>query len=53
VIQRPPSPGRKAIAWPTTSGRPEDVGHAIAFLLAESGRWITGTTLCVDGGATA
>jgi len=38
---------------PLGLGRPEDVGHAIAFLLAESGRWITGTTLCVDGGATA
>jgi NAD(P)-dependent dehydrogenase (short-subunit alcohol dehydrogenase family) len=30
-----------------------DVAHAIAFLLADTGRWITGTTLVVDGGYTA
>jgi NAD(P)-dependent dehydrogenase (short-subunit alcohol dehydrogenase family) len=34
-------------------GAPEDVAHAVAFLLARSGRWITGTTLVVDGGFTA
>lgn len=33
-------------------GTPEDVAHAVAFLLAPSGRWITGTTLVVDGGFT-
>ncbi|MDC0935754.1 SDR family NAD(P)-dependent oxidoreductase [Pirellulales bacterium] len=38
---------------PLGSGRPIDVAHAIAFLLAETGRWITGTTLVVDGGYTA
>lgn len=34
-------------------GTPEDVASAVAFLLAPSGRWITGTTLVVDGGFTA
>lgn len=30
-----------------------DVAYAISFLLADTGRWITGTTLVVDGGYTA
>lgn len=30
-----------------------DVSYAIAFLLANTGRWITGTTLIVDGGYIA
>jgi len=34
-------------------GRPRDVAYAIAFLLAETARWITGTVLVVDGGYTA
>ncbi len=34
-------------------GQPRDVAHAIAFLLADTARWITGTTLVVDGGLTA
>jgi len=34
-------------------GTPEDVANAIAFLLADTGKWITGTTLVVDGGYTA
>lgn len=38
---------------PLGLGRPEDVANAVAFLLADSGRWITGTTLVVDGGYTA
>ena len=33
-------------------GKPEDVAAAVAFLLADTGRWITGTTLTVDGGYT-
>lgn len=31
-------------------GRPEDVAHSVVFLLAETGRWITGSNLVVDGG---
>jgi NAD(P)-dependent dehydrogenase (short-subunit alcohol dehydrogenase family) len=38
---------------PLGLGRPEDIANAIAFLLAEASRWITGTVLVVDGGYTA
>lgn len=38
---------------PLGLGLPLDIAYAIAFLLAETGRWITGTTLVVDGGYTA
>ena len=34
-------------------GQPEDVAAAAAFLLSNDARWITGTTLVVDGGLTA
>lgn len=42
-----------AARHPLGIGTPLDVAYAIAFLLAETGRWITGTTLVVDGGYTA
>jgi len=38
---------------PLGLGTPLDVAYAIAFLLADTARWITGTTLVVDGGYTA
>ncbi len=38
---------------PLGFGAPRDVAHALAFLLAETGRWITGSVLIVDGGYTA
>lgn len=38
---------------PLGIGTPRYVAYAISFLLAETGRWITGTTLTVDGGYTA
>ena len=38
---------------PLGLGHPRDVANAIAFLLAGTGRWITGTTLVVDGGYSA
>ena len=38
---------------PLGFGDPRDVSHCIAFLLAGTGRWITGSTLVVDGGFTA
>jgi NAD(P)-dependent dehydrogenase (short-subunit alcohol dehydrogenase family) len=38
---------------PLGIGAPRDVACAIAFLLADTGRWVTGTTLIVDGGYTA
>jgi NAD(P)-dependent dehydrogenase (short-subunit alcohol dehydrogenase family) len=40
-------------AHPLGFGTPRDVAHSIAFLLAETGRWITGSTLVVDGGYSA
>jgi NAD(P)-dependent dehydrogenase (short-subunit alcohol dehydrogenase family) len=40
-------------AHPLGLGRPEDVAHAAAFLLAPETRWVTGADLAVDGGFTA
>lgn len=34
-------------------GEPEDVAGTVAFLLSRDARWITGTTIVVDGGLTA
>ena len=41
------------MAHPLGLGSPQDVANAVAFLLADTGRWVTGTTLVVDGGYTA
>ncbi len=38
---------------PLGLGHPQDVAAAVAFLLAGTGRWVTGTTMVVDGGYTA
>lgn len=38
---------------PLGLGKPEDVAHAAAFLSSDLSRWITGTTLFVDGGYSA
>lgn len=38
---------------PLGFGQPEDVANAAAFLAAQTGRWITGTVLVVDGGYLA
>lgn len=38
---------------PLGLGKPRDIANAIAFLLADTARWITGTTLVIDGGFTA
>jgi NAD(P)-dependent dehydrogenase (short-subunit alcohol dehydrogenase family) len=40
-------------AAPLGIGDPEDVAGAAAFLLSKDAKWITGTTLVVDGGLTA
>jgi NAD(P)-dependent dehydrogenase (short-subunit alcohol dehydrogenase family) len=34
-------------------GEPEDIAGTVAFLLSRDARWITGTTVVVDGGFTA
>jgi NAD(P)-dependent dehydrogenase (short-subunit alcohol dehydrogenase family) len=34
-------------------GTPEDVGHAVVFLASEEAEYISGVTLCVDGGHQA
>jgi NAD(P)-dependent dehydrogenase (short-subunit alcohol dehydrogenase family) len=31
-------------------GEPDDVAHAAAFLLGPAGRWVTGTSMVIDGG---
>jgi NAD(P)-dependent dehydrogenase (short-subunit alcohol dehydrogenase family) len=33
-------------------GTPQDVAHAVAFLISDESRWITGQTLLVDAGAS-
>jgi NAD(P)-dependent dehydrogenase (short-subunit alcohol dehydrogenase family) len=38
---------------PLGIGEPVDVANSIAFLLGDTARWITGTTMILDGGATA
>lgn len=38
---------------PLGVGRAVDVANAVAFLVADTGRWITGSTLVVDGGYLA
>lgn len=38
---------------PLGFGQPEDIGKAAAFLMGSCSRWITGTTLVVDGGYLA
>ncbi len=38
---------------PLGLGRAEDVANSCIFLLSDAARWITGTTLFVDGGYTA
>lgn len=40
-------------AHPLGYGQPEDVARAVQYLMSPAARWITGTTLAVDGGFTA
>ena len=38
---------------PLGLGKSEDIAHACVYILSDSGRWITGTNLIVDGGYLA
>ena len=38
---------------PLGFGLPEDIANAVAFLAADTARWITGSVLVVDGGYLA
>lgn len=38
---------------PLGFGDPEDVAHAVAYLLSPAAKWVTGTSLIIDGGYTA
>jgi len=38
--------------YPLGFGEPEDVANACIFFLSKASRWITGTTLVMDGGLT-
>ena len=38
---------------PLGLGTPRDISNAIAYLVSDASRWITGTNLVVDGGYTA
>lgn len=33
-------------------GKPEDIAHAIIYLLSDASSWVTGHTLVIDGGVT-
>ena len=37
----------------TDLGRPEDIGHLVAFLASDEARFITGTVISIDGGIVA
>ena len=39
--------------YPLGLGKPDDVAYVIAVLLSPAARWITGTSLIIDGGLTA
>lgn len=50
-----PDPDRQAIVDAHLLGRlgaPEDIAHAVCFLLSDEAAWITGAVLPVDGGYT-
>jgi NAD(P)-dependent dehydrogenase (short-subunit alcohol dehydrogenase family) len=38
--------------YPLGFGKPEDVANAAVFLLSDASKWITGTTIVMDGGLT-
>ncbi|MNN46759.1 2-(S)-hydroxypropyl-CoM dehydrogenase [compost metagenome] len=38
--------------YPLGFGKPEDIANAAIFMLSGASRWVTGTTLVMDGGLT-
>lgn len=38
--------------YPLGYGEPTDIANAICFLLSEASKWITGTNMVIDGGAS-
>ena len=40
------------LLYPLGYGNPVDVANAVIYLLASSGKWITGSSLVIDGGFT-
>lgn len=50
-----PAESMKAVeaSHPLGLGNPKDVAYAATYLLSAASRWVTGTTLIVDGGYTA
>ena len=42
----------EALNYPLGYGLPSEIAPAISFLISDSGKWITGTNLVIDGGAT-
>ncbi len=43
---------KERASYPLGFGKPEDIANAAIFLLSPASRWITGTTLILDGGQT-
>ena len=42
----------KARDYPLGLGKPEDVANAAIYFISDASRWVTGTTLIMDGGLT-
>jgi NAD(P)-dependent dehydrogenase (short-subunit alcohol dehydrogenase family) len=38
--------------YPLGFGKPEDIAYLALYLLSDASRWVTGTNLIIDGGAT-
>jgi hypothetical protein len=43
----------KVLFHPLGFGKPDDIANAAVYLLSDAGRWVTGTSMVVDGGAAA